>query len=104
MDRAIAVARDALDGRGELVDADRFDEVIRESNRFTALQIGFHSKAAERDPLDHQPAALANLFHQVIAGRIRQADVADHDVEWLVASQVQRGCDTARGLYMISRG
>src|SRR5262249_29404707 len=77
----VVQARDAADGLIQRGDVDGFDEMLPEPSFTAAEDITFHAEAAQGDAAG--AVAVLELPHQVIAGAVGKAEVADDHVEGL---------------------
>ncbi len=62
-----------------------------ETGAETFLLVEFHAVTAQRDAAEMM--ALAQLFHQLKAVPIRQAEIAQHNIETVLAGDLERGLD-----------
>src|SRR5688500_121067 len=90
MPRESFLRNDSSDRVAEDFQLDRLDQVQREAGAAGIFDVLFAAVAADRDPL-RRALALEHLAHQVVTAAVRQADVADDQVELVLVADLQRG-------------
>ena len=75
-----------LDRFFQAVEIDRFGQVFRESGGTGTADIVLHAEPAKG--YSAQPFCRAQLLHQLVAGSIWQADIADNKVEFFVTGSL----------------
>ena len=72
-----------------MLDINRLNEVLEKAGFYAAAKIFLHAKAADGDAAERMTGD--QLSHEIKAAAIRQADVADDNIELLNAGGFQSG-------------
>jgi len=72
----------ARNGSFQLFEIDGFDQMLGKTGLARSRQILFHTITGEGNSLE--PVLAPQVLHQIEAAAIRQAQVADHQIEWII--------------------
>src|SRR5256885_1274005 len=89
----------AFDGGLEGFDGDRLDQVLDEAGLAGALDVLLGAEAGDDDALG--AVALRELAHEVVAGSVGEADVADEQIKAFGLAEAQRGLDAFGGAHAV---